>query len=139
MTKLKRLAAVLLPLALALVAAVPANAAPAAASVKAAASSCPEFADPVPHGGSITNVSSVGIGVIHLGDGSCAHGTYDQILPPGKNTRDYFHWTEVTGAYIGDGYKCTQGINGVYDGPYLGSIWLLEPYSGGDWVINSWK
>jgi hypothetical protein len=50
--------------------------------------------------------AGVGLGVIHVRDGSYTHGTYDAVLPPNTYTSGYFGWTSTAGWYTGPGY-CT--------------------------------
>lgn len=93
------------PLRLAVAGAVTAAVLTVGGTAAEAALACPNWADPMPPAGSVTNLSSVGVGVIHLADGQCTHGLYDAILPPGENTRSYFDWGRVAGVYIGSGYR----------------------------------
>jgi hypothetical protein len=51
----------------------------------------------------IYNDSDIGLGVIHVRDGSYTHGTYDVVLAPGTFTP----WTSTAGWYTGPGY-CTE-------------------------------
>jgi hypothetical protein len=50
--------------------------------------------------------AGVGLGVIHVRDGSYTHGTHDAVLPPNTYTSGYFGWTTTAGWYTGPGY-CT--------------------------------
>lgn len=107
------------------------NAAPAMAAA------CISRSPALPPAGSITNRSSVGIGVIHLLDGNCTHAGYDTILPAGRNTRTYssIGWNEVGGAWIGSGYRAVVS-KGTYSAIYYGPGAIIEPWAyGGDWTI----
>lgn len=101
---------------------------------------CPKWDNPVPASGSITNTSSVGIGVFHLADGSCTKGAYDVILPPGANTRSYFGWGQAAGAYFGEGYSAYWWVNGsgkvstTLEGP-----WIYSRAAGGNWSVYAYK
>ncbi len=100
----------------------------------AAALSCPSRSNPVPAAGSVTNRSSIGVGVYHLADGNCTYGTHDAVLPPGRNTRDYFGWTEVAGAYVGGGYTGYASAGGSYFKIAPGPDFFPRP-EGGSWQI----
>jgi hypothetical protein len=50
--------------------------------------------------------AGVGLGVMHVRDGSYVHGSYDAVLPPGAYTDGYFGWTTTAGWFTGAGY-CT--------------------------------
>lgn len=91
----------------------------------------------VPDPGSITNLGSVGIGVVHLADGTCTHGTYDVILPVNEDTYHNIGWNEVSAAYVGSGFKVAWywkegGITRVGNGPcYVPNV------DGGNLVVGA--
>jgi hypothetical protein len=67
----------------------------------------------------IGNQSSIGLGVIHVRDGSYARGEYDAVLGAGQWTDLAFGWSSTAGWYTGPGYCTAQwrsdtGIGGPY-------------------------
>jgi hypothetical protein len=95
----------------------------AVAAARSARASTPHLAASTNY---IFNNSTIGIGVIHLHDGSYTHGTYDVILQPGGSSDLDFGWATTAGWYTGPGY-CTEQwrssdeVNFVRQTPDLGS------------------
>jgi hypothetical protein len=128
MKRLMRLVLLTLPVALAL--AVPTVASASANSQDAAVAAAQSARAGAPHLAASTNYifndSSIGIGTIHVQDGSYTHGTYDAILQPGGSTDLDFGWATTAGWYTGPGY-CTEQwrssdeVNFVRQTPDLGS------------------
>lgn len=107
----------------------------------AQAASCLRDEDfPVPaNGGNIYNSSDIGIGVVHLADGKCTHGTYDAILQPGEYTLYDIGWTEVAGAYIGAGYEAVEyNAQGKIVGRKTGPGYLTRAADGSFIHILAW-
>ncbi|GAA2615798.1 hypothetical protein [Paractinoplanes durhamensis] len=107
-----------------------------------AAASCLRDANfPIPaYGGDIYNASDIGIGVVHLADGKCTHGTYDTILQPGRYTESDIGWTEVAGAYIGAGYEADEYTSqGKIVGHKVGPGYLTHVSDGSFIKIVAWQ
>jgi hypothetical protein len=90
----------------------------------------------------IWNVSDIGIGVIHVRDGSYQHGTYDSILPSGAFTDQYLGWPGTGGWYTGPGY-CTQqwrAEDGVNFSPQLPDLGPGQHFIGAhtSYIVNAY-
>ncbi|TDV49987.1 hypothetical protein [Actinophytocola oryzae] len=107
----------------------------------AAATRCAGPLNPaVPKPGAIRNTGSVAVGVIHLADGTCSHGTYDTILGSGQNTISAFGWQEVAAVYIGSPYrvriKAATDTKWRFDyGPGTYTISM----GGGEWDVQAYR
>ncbi|MEV6345644.1 hypothetical protein [Actinoplanes sp. NPDC051851] len=55
----------------------------------------------------ILNGGGIGVGVMHLWDGSYTQGSYDVVLSAGGYSSSAFGWSYTEGFYIGSGY-CSQ-------------------------------
>ncbi|WP_163568784.1 right-handed parallel beta-helix repeat-containing protein [Fodinicola feengrottensis] len=69
----------------------------------------------------IINGTTINIGVIHVKDGSYAHGQYDVALPPDDDTAGNLGWSTTAGWYTGPGY-CT--VQYRWDANY--PIWRVQ-------------
>lgn len=95
----------------------------------------------------VFNAGAIGsIGVIHIYDGVYTFGNYDQLLPQGKKSNDWFYtWYRTEGVYIGPGYCAdiykrandnqSWGTKVVYEGggslPYQTNRyynWMVVPF-----------
>jgi hypothetical protein len=66
----------------------------------------------------IQNTSTINLGVIHVADGHYAHGNYDALLTPGRNTYVSFLWTTTAGWYTGPGYCTRQWRSDTPNAPF---------------------
>ncbi len=110
----------------------------------ASAASCQNVPGaPVGKPGSITNNSSIAIGVIHLLDGNCAQGAYDTTLQPGEDTFHDLTWKEAAAVYVGPNYGITLSKPGTAAITYPVRSYgreIIEPYLyGGNWTVRVFR